>query len=89
MGSKIYMVKWFTFYLGTRKKFCKVNGVCSKTKDIRCEVPQGSCLGPLLFLIYINDLPLSLKKGTMHADDTSISFSSLSLADISQTLLVN
>ena len=79
---------WFTSYLTNRKQFCKVNGVCSKTKDIHCGVPLGSCLGPLLFLIYINDLPFAIKKGkvTMHADDASISYSSSSLADIDQSL---
>ena len=79
---------WFTSYLTNRKQFCKVNGTCSKTKDIHCGVPQGSCLGPFLFLIYINDLPFAIKKAkvTMYVDDTSISHSSSSLVDIDQTL---
>ena len=72
---------WFTSYLNNRKQFCKVNGVSSDIKNINCGVPQGSCLGPLLFLIYINDLPFSLKKGhvSMYADDTTISYSSKNL----------
>ena len=87
-GVENLELTWFTSYLTSRKQFCKVNGICSKTEDIRCGVPQGSCLGPLLFLIYTNDLPFSLNKGrvTMHADNTIISYSSSSLADINQTL---
>ena len=68
-------LQWFKSYLSSRQQFTKVNGVESDIGSINCGVPQGSCLGPLLFLIYINDLPFALKncKVTMYADDTSIS----------------
>ena len=68
----------FRSYLNGRQQCCKMNGHISKIESIQYGVPQGSCLGPLLFLMYINDLPLSLDnaKVTMYADDTSISYSS-------------
>jgi len=73
---------WFNSYLQDRKQCCKVNGHTSKIANVNCGVPQGLCLGPLLFLIYINDFPCALQstKVTMYADDTSISFSSKSIA---------
>ena len=44
---------WFTSYFENRKKFCRIGGTSSDVKRIICGVPQDSCLGPLLFLIYI------------------------------------
>ena len=79
---------WFKSYLSNRKQCCKVNGHVSKLQDINCGVPQGSCLGPLLFLIYVNDLPFALDrtKATMYADDTSISYSSKYVTDLTQVI---
>ena len=69
-------LKWFESYLMNRIQQCSVNGELSINKVISCGVPQGSILGPLLFLLYINDLPDCLKSTTpgMYADDTQIFF---------------
>ena len=67
---------WLRSYLFNRKQFCWVNGISSKLEKIDVGVPQGSCLGPLLFLIYINDLPHAVQNSvvSMYADDTSLCY---------------
>ena len=79
---------WFTSYLENRKKFCRVDGTSSDVRGISCGVPQGSCLVPLLFLIYINDLPFFLQKShvSMYADGTAISLFSKSIDDLQNDL---
>ena len=48
-------------YLSNREQQCKFNGQISSPKDISCGIPQGSILGPLLFLLYINGMPKFIK----------------------------
>jgi hypothetical protein len=71
-------------------KDIKLNKVFSKWEQVSHEVPQGSILGPLLFLIYINDPPFSLKNlahPILFADDTSIIISNLSPEEFKSNII--
>ena len=65
---------WFKDYLSNRHHYVEINGIKSKLLPVLSGVPQGSVLGPLLFLIYINDLPSCISHSCIHlfADDTKL-----------------
>ena len=87
-GIRNAALKWFRSYLTDRKQYVYLSGVNSEVKSISCGVPQGSVLGPLLFLLYINDLPNISKKLKffLFADDTNIYFESDNPTDLEKIM---
>ena len=81
-------LKWFDSNLRDHQQKCVVNGELSGACAVTCGVPQGSLIGRLLFLIYINDLPYCLGKALprMYADNTSISIAASSLPELESAL---
>ena len=79
---------WFKSYLMNRKQYVTINGIDSNLENMKFGVPQGSVLGPLLFLIYINDLHSSITySNTRHfADDTNLLISNNSLKQLKKRL---
>ncbi|CAL4144275.1 unnamed protein product [Meganyctiphanes norvegica] len=66
-------VGWFESYITNRLQVVNLDGINSKPGIVQCGVPQGSILGPLLFLIYVNDMPMSVKcKLLLYADDSAL-----------------
>ena len=78
--------RWFPSYLTSRRQFCRVNGKLSSMDNISCGIPE--CLGPLLFLLFINDMPYSLTKVkvNVYADDTSLTYSDVKLDNVTQVI---
>ena len=66
-------LQWIKSYFSCRRQFVQINQTCSSTQTIKCGVPQGSILGPLFFILYINDLPKvsKLTEPLLFADDIS------------------
>ena len=79
---------WFQSYLSNREQFCRVNGIDSEINSINIGKPQGSCLGPLLFIMYINHLPLAVSDSSvsMYADDTSVCYQSLDINKLNEVI---
>ena len=74
-GFRGHTQNFFKSYLTNRYQYTHINGVKSDIKEITCGVPQGSVLGPIMFLIYVNDLHLSVNNCStrLFADDTCLS----------------
>ena len=70
------IIGWFRSFLTNNKQYVSINGFFSQTKIVQCDVPQGSLLGLLPFLIYITDLENALDKCIVYqfADDTNLLF---------------
>ena len=84
-GIRGVALKFFESYLHERKQYTFVNGVRSNWLTVLCGVPQGSVLGPLLFLLYTNDLANSTNFSTnLFADDTCLSLSGNNLQELNR-----
>ena len=86
VGSNSF--NWFKSYLDNRMQKCFVNGSLSDSQPLICGIPQGTILGPLLFLLYINDLPNCLANAhpRMYADDTHLTFASNDVAHLEENM---
>ena len=75
---------WFRSYLINRSQYCSIDGQVSDIMELECEISQGSCLGPLLFIIYLNDFEHCIQhsRANMYADDTEITISSSNQAEL-------
>ena len=75
-GVRVIVKKWFLSYLRNRQQYVQIQGTKSNFLIIKCAVLQGSILGPLLFLLYVNDMvTVSSKNLIMFADDINLFFS--------------
>ena len=87
-GCSPLVLKWFTSYLSDHYQRTYFKNTLSDMRPVKVGVPQGSILGPLLFILFINDLPsqLSHSESTMFADDTTVLTEGSSIHDLNVKL---
>ena len=87
-GIRGTSIEWFKSYLSERNQKCFINGSLSSNSVLSCGIPQGTILGPLLFLLYINDLPNCVmhSQPRMYADDTHLTLAGNSVDSIELNL---
>ena len=88
---KVILYNLLSTYLSNRKQYVQFESVCSKMLNIQHGVPQGSSLGPLLFIIYINDFPNASKlfQCIMYADDTTLSCCVYTIQSNDKDMVIN
>ena len=88
IGFSDYTVEWFQSYLSNRKFTVNLEDFFPEVLSISCGVPQGSILGHLLFLIYVNDMPMAVKCNLfLYVDDICLVFRSKNVTDIDKQLM--
>ena len=87
LGADDLTVQWFRSYLTGRTQVTDIGGTMSEPKCVTCGVPQGSILGPLVFLLYVNDMASAVRcKLLLYADDSALIASGKNVADIEPPL---
>ena len=90
IGFSQNVIKWFRSYLSNRNFKVYVNKTLSNKGEVTCGVPQGSILGPLLFLLYINDMPQALSCNLLlYADDSCLIYQHKDIKEIEKMLNKN
>lgn len=90
IGIRGNILAWFISYMEGRVMKVKVQGTKSEAEELLLGVPQGSVLGPLLFMLYINDLPSYISKGhlTMFADDFTVTLTADTPEELQKAVIV-
>ena len=90
LGFSNHVVKWFKSYLSDRNFHVAIGNSLSYAGELTCGVPQGSILGPLLFLLYVNDMQQAIDCDLfLYADDSCLVFQHKNVRDIEINLKKN